>query len=185
MVTRMWSSHRRYGRSTSSRSTARSATRALASGGPDRLVSEGQRRDLSRHREPQSAAPCVVAAGHDLGCDRRAGPAHQASDERRRLGRAGPPRRHGRDGGGPNALTPDLVRRRLFSGARPGRGLRAGAGLQRLDRRLLQGGTTPAFRRRNIAIAEHRLRARGIAAGRTHADVPPSLFGQCLSKTTI
>jgi len=66
--------------------------RALAPGGPDRRVSENQRRDLPRQGPPQSAAACAVATRHDLGCDRRTRPAHQAQNDRRCLGPAGSPR---------------------------------------------------------------------------------------------
>jgi len=37
--------------------------------------------EIFRDTEPQSAAPCTVAARHELGCDRRARPAHATPNE--------------------------------------------------------------------------------------------------------
>ena len=55
------------------------------------------------------------------------------------------------------------------------RRVRAGARLQRLDRRFLRGGAGPAVRRRDAAAAEHGLRARGTGASRGNSVVPRRL----------
>ena len=53
--------------------------RAVAAGGRHHLLPQGQRRDVPRHDESQPAAARAVAAGHDLGRDRRARPDGTAS----------------------------------------------------------------------------------------------------------
>ena len=158
--------------------------RAVAQEGAHRLLPQGQRRDVPRHDEPQPAAPCAVAAGHDLGGDRRARPDVTASGDRGRLGPAGASCRYGRDGGRPGLLYPTWFAEGFFLVQRPGRRLRAGARLQQLDRRLLQGGAGPALRRRDDAAAEHGLRARGVATGGADAvHSAPCSSGRCSSRT--
>src|SRR5438067_1380779 len=53
-------------------------TRVVAPGGTHRRLSQGQRRHLPRQGQPQPAASRAMAAGHGLGCDRRARPADKA-----------------------------------------------------------------------------------------------------------
>ena len=105
-------------------------------------------------------------------------------DDRGSLGAARPPRRYGRDGRRPDAALPDLVRRGLLPGARSGRRLCAGARLQRLDRRFLQGGAGAALRCRDPAAAEHGFRARGAAAGGATAVIPRCLHPADVSSKT-
>ena len=94
---------------------------------------------------------------------------------RGRVGAEGPSRRHGRDGRRPGVPVPDLVRRGLPPRARSRRRVRAGARLQRLDRRLLRAGARPALRRRDGAAPEHGLRRRGAAPRRAHTVLPRRL----------
>ena len=90
---------------------------------------------------------------------------HEARAQPGRLGPQGAAVGHGRDGRRPGVPVPDLVRRGLPPGRRPGRRLRAGARLQRLDGRLLLRRARATFRRRHAAAAEPGLRRRGAAAG--------------------
>jgi len=97
-------------KNTWTRSTARSASTALASGGSHRGLSQGQRRDVPRHRQPQPAAPRTWRPGMDWDAIGALDPTSSTLPSRALIS-AGSSRRPRRDGGRPGAALPDWLPR--------------------------------------------------------------------------